>query len=73
MSEKNNLINEENKNTDSQISNTDSKIYSQISNTDSKLSNKPILKRRNAVANFELTESYQEFIKEYNKQNEKQK
>ncbi len=35
------------------------------SNCNSKLNNKFILKRRNAIANFELLESYQEFIKHY--------
>ncbi len=36
--------------------------------TNNKLSNsklKPELKRRNAIANFELLDSYQEFIKYY--------
>jgi hypothetical protein len=41
---------------------------SKLSNNNSKLSNskiKPELKRRNAIANFELLDSYQEFIKYY--------
>jgi hypothetical protein len=37
---------------------------SKLSN--SKVINKPELKRRNAIANFELLDSYQEFIKIYN-------
>ena len=82
INEENISINEENNNTDIQISNTDIQISNtdiQISNTDtkldseinnSKLSNKPTLKRRNAIANFELTESYQEFIKQYKMDND---
>jgi hypothetical protein len=30
------------------------------------IENKPKLKRRNAIANLELTDSYKEFIKYYN-------
>ena len=43
----------------------DKKIEEKLDNN-SKLVNKPELKRRNAIVNFELTESYKEFIKIYN-------
>ncbi len=43
--------------------------HQKIEENNNKLSNsklKPELKRRNAIANFELTDSYKEFIKYYN-------
>ncbi len=61
MSEKNVSINQENH----KIENRDNQM-----NNNSKLSNKPTLKRRNAVVNFELLESYQEFIKQYKMNNQ---
>jgi hypothetical protein len=46
------------------------KIENNIENkseeNNSKIINKPELKRRNAVANFELLDSYKDFIKIYN-------
>ncbi len=77
VSNNNRKSDKDNKNIDSKLSNTDieKNIDSKLSNTDnnSKISkiSKPNLIRRNAIANFDLLESYQEFIKHYNETEKK--
>ncbi len=55
--------------TDVSMNNIDKdNINQKIEENNNKLSNsklKPELKRRNAIANFELTDSYKEFMKYY--------
>jgi hypothetical protein len=48
------------------ISNDKTKEIKEIKETEETIENNPKLKRRNAVANLELTDSYKEFIKYYN-------
>lgn len=64
MSLKDVSMNDIDKDDDNQkIENNNNKLSnSKLSNSNSKTQ----LKRRNAIANFEVLESYQEFIKNYN-------
>ncbi len=58
------------------ISNNDQqndKVYIILDNLDNKVDKKPKLIRRNAIANFELTDSYKEFIKYYNEKDKDEK